>query len=162
MDMDYDEAVQDLRAAHELVPDKGDDDSTDETMVEKRELQHKLQSTMQQQDLWNGGKMDQRYNEHTGFPEGRPPERDHAKILQLPIDLENREKEVKCAWLRKQFKTLVRKFHPDKYKGDKKRGSRLPTSRGTCRQHGVVSLSDFALDFPSHRCHAKYLLKYRV
>jgi len=65
-----------------------------------------------------------RDNEHTGYPDGRPPERDHAKILQLPIDLEQRSKEVKCAWLKKQFKTLVRHYHPDKYKGNKKRAAR--------------------------------------
>ena len=65
-----------------------------------------------------------RYNEDTGYPDGRPPERDHAKILQLPIDLEERSKEIKCAWLKKQFKALVRKYHPDKYKGNKKRAAR--------------------------------------
>ncbi|CAB9502707.1 DnaJ protein P58IPK homolog [Seminavis robusta] len=115
LDMDYDEAVQDYRAAFELT---ADDDET------KRELHHKLQSTMREQELWNGGQKDGRYNEHTGYPDGRPPQRDHAKILQLPIDLEEREKDVKCSWLRKQFKKLVRKFHPDKYKGNKKRAAR--------------------------------------
>jgi len=117
LDMDYDEAVQDFRAAFDLVPD---DDKTGE----KRELQIKLQQTKQQQDLWNGGQRDQRFNEHTGYPEGMPPQRDHAKILQLPIDLEERGKDIKCAWLKKQFKMLVRKFHPDKYRGNKKRGAR--------------------------------------
>ena len=56
--------------------------------------------------------------------DGRPPQRDHAKILELPIDLEQRGKDIKCAWLKKQFKTLVRKYHPDKYKGNKKRAAR--------------------------------------
>jgi len=115
LDMDYDEAVQDFRAAFDLVPD---DDET------KRELHHKLQQTIRQQELWNGGQKDQRFNEHTGYPDGRPPQRDHAKILQLPIDLDERGKDIKCAWLKKQFKVLVRKFHPDKYKGNKKRAAR--------------------------------------
>jgi hypothetical protein len=117
LDMDYDEAVQDIRAAFDLSPE---DDETGE----RRELQHKLQSAKQQQDLWKGGQKDYRYNENTGFPDGRPPQRDHAKILQLPIDLEERSKDIKCAWLRKQFKALVRKYHPDKYKGNKKRAAR--------------------------------------
>eukprot|EP00566_Odontella_aurita_P008593 CAMPEP_0113547310 /NCGR_PEP_ID=MMETSP0015_2-20120614/12284_1 /TAXON_ID=2838 /ORGANISM="Odontella" /LENGTH=644 /DNA_ID=CAMNT_0000447849 /DNA_START=23 /DNA_END=1957 /DNA_ORIENTATION=+ /assembly_acc=CAM_ASM_000160 len=117
LDMDYDEAVQDFRAAFDLVPD--DDDTG-----EKRELHQKLQSAIHQQEMWNGGQKDQRFNEHTGYPDGRPPQRDHAKILELPIDLEQREKDIKCAWLKKQFKALVRKYHPDKYKGNKKRGSR--------------------------------------
>ena len=118
LDMDYDDAVADFRSALDLVPEDRDH------AEEYRELQHKLQQAQHQQQLWNGGHKDQRYNEHTGFPDGRPPERDHEKILQLPIDLAHRTRDVKCAWLKKQFKTLVRKFHPDKYKGNKKRGSR--------------------------------------
>ncbi|KAL3784347.1 hypothetical protein HJC23_004110 [Cyclotella cryptica] len=117
LDMDYDEAVNDFRAAFDLVPE---DDETGE----KRELHQKLQQAIHQQKLWNGGEKDYRFNENTGYPDGRPPERDHAKILQLPIDLEHRSKEVRCAWLKKQFKTLVRQYHPDKYKGNKKRAAR--------------------------------------
>jgi tetratricopeptide (TPR) repeat protein len=116
LDDDYDEAVQDFRAAFDLVPD--DDE------MEKRTLHQKLQAAMRQQELWNGGKMDFRFNEKTGYPGGMPPQRDHTKILQLPIDLEERSQDIKCAWLRKQFKMLVKKFHPDKYKGNKKRAAR--------------------------------------
>ena len=79
---------------------------------------------MHQQEMWNGGKKDYRFNEETGYPDGMPPQRDHAKILQLPIDLESRDTSVKCAWLKKQFKALVKKYHPDKYKGNKKRAAR--------------------------------------
>ena len=118
LDMDYDEAVQDFRAAFELVPED------QENMQEKRELHHKLQQTQRQQELWNGGVKDYQFNENTGYPDGRPPQRDHAKILQLPIDIEEQSKEIKCAWLKKQFKKLVRKYHPDKYKGNKKRAAR--------------------------------------
>ena len=64
------------------------------------------------------------FNEHTGYPDGRPPERDHAKILQLPIDLDQRTKDIKYAWLKKQFKALVQQYHPDKYKGNKRRAAR--------------------------------------
>lgn len=117
LDMDFDEAVNDLRAAFDLVPE---DDQTGE----KRDLHQRLQQAMRQKDIWNGGVKDHRFNENTGFPDGRPPERDHGKILQLPIDLEHRTKEVKCGWLKKQFKALVRHYHPDKYKGNKKRAGR--------------------------------------
>ena len=121
LDLDYDDAVNDFRTAFHLT----ELDTNDrENMQEKQELNHKLRQAEHQQKLWNGGEKDQRYNEHTGYPDGRPPERDHAKILQLPIDLEQRSKEVKCAWLKKQFKTLVRHYHPDKYKGNKKRAAR--------------------------------------
>ncbi len=118
LDLDYDEAVQDFRNAFELVPED------QENMQEKRELHHKLQQTQRQQQLWNGGVKDYQFNENTGYPDGRPPERDHAKILQLPIDLEEHGNEIRCAWLKKQFKKLVRKYHPDKYKGNKKRAAR--------------------------------------
>jgi tetratricopeptide (TPR) repeat protein len=118
LDMDYDDAVSDLRAAFDLVPEE------QESMQEKRELQQRLQQAQHQQQLWNGGTKDQRYNEHTGYPDGRPPERDHAKILQLPIDLDQRTKDIKCAWLKKQFKSLARQYHPDKYKGNKRRAGR--------------------------------------
>jgi tetratricopeptide (TPR) repeat protein len=118
LDMDYDEAVSDLRAAFDLCPEDKDH------MQEKRQLQQKLQQAMHQQKLWNGGEKDYRFNENTGYPDGRPPERDHAKILQLPIDLDQRTKDIKCAWLKKQFKALVRQYHPDKYKGNKKRAAR--------------------------------------
>jgi tetratricopeptide (TPR) repeat protein len=118
LDMDYDDAVGDFRAAFDLVPED------QESAQEKHELKQRLQQAMHQQQLWNGGTKDQRYNEHTGYPDGRPPERDHAKILQLPIDLDQRTHDVKCAWLKKQFKALVRQYHPDKYKGNKRRGSR--------------------------------------
>jgi len=116
LDDDYDEAVQDFRMALDLT--------SDEDVEQKRDLHHKLQNAQQQQSLWNGGEKDHRFNEHTGHPDGRPPQRDHAKILQLPIDLEQRGKDIKCAWLKKQFKLLVRMYHPDKYKGNKKRAAR--------------------------------------
>jgi len=64
------------------------------------------------------------YNENTGFPDGRPLECNHAKILQLPTDLEHRTKETKCAWLKKQFEKLVRQHHLDKYRGNKRRATR--------------------------------------
>merc|ERR1711935_917779 len=57
LDMDYDDAVQDFRAAVDLVPDNDEPG-------QKRELSHKLQSTMQQQKAWNGGEMNNRYNAH--------------------------------------------------------------------------------------------------
>jgi tetratricopeptide (TPR) repeat protein len=116
LDDDYDEAVHDFRSAFDLVPD--------EDGIEKRNIQQRLEAALRQQELWNGGKIDFRFNEKTGYPFGMPPQRDHAKILQLPIDLEERSQEIKCAWLRKQFKMLVKRFHPDKYKGNKKRAAR--------------------------------------
>ena len=87
LDMNYDDAVADFRAAFDIVP---------EAAEEKRDLHQRLQQAVRQQEDFNGGKKDHFYNEHRGFPDGKPPERDHLKILELPVNLEEHGKEVKC------------------------------------------------------------------
>ena len=116
LDMDYGEAVADFREAFNLVGDPNSE--------EGRNLNSKWQQAQRQQDDWNGGKKDHYYNEHRGFPDGKPPERDNIKILGLPVNLEEHSTEIQCKWLKNQFKSLVRKWHPDKYKGDSKRAAR--------------------------------------
>ena len=54
-----------------------------------------------------------------------PRKRSHQhQPLQLPEHLPAHSKEIKCSWLKKQFKALVRKYHPDKYQGKKDRANR--------------------------------------
>jgi len=84
----------------------------------------KLQQAQRQKDLWNGGQKDHYYNEHRGFPDGRPPERDNVKILDLPVNLAEHPGEIACSWVRKNYKKLARKYHPDKYKGNVNRARR--------------------------------------
>jgi len=114
LDDSYDDAVNDYRSAMELAG--GGED--------KRELQMELNKASRQRDSWNGGQKDHYYNEHNGFPDGRPPERDNIKILGLPVNLAEHPGEVACSWVRKQYKQLARKYHPDKYKGNVKRAQR--------------------------------------
>ena len=100
LDDNYDGAVSDFRSALNLVSEN------DREM--KQELNHKLQQTMRLADDWNGGKKDHQFNEHRGFPDGKPPQRDNVKILGLPVNLDESSKEIKCLWLKKQFKARVR------------------------------------------------------
>jgi len=112
-DMDYDEAVTDFKAALEGVHGE-----------QANEIQMKLREANQKRDEWNGGEKNHRYNEHTGHPDGRPPQRDNIKILDLPVNLDESSQDVRCKWLKKQYKKMILKWHPDKYKGNKDRGAR--------------------------------------
>jgi len=112
-DMDYDEAVQDFKASLEGVQGE-----------QANEIQMKLREANQKRDEWNGGEKNHRYNERTGFPEGKPPQRDNIKILDLPVNLDDSSQDVRCKWLKKQYKKKILKWHPDKYKGNKDRGAR--------------------------------------
>ena len=49
----------------------------------KNEAEGKLREAQQKKEEWNGGKKDHFYNEHRGFPDGKPPARDNIKILGL-------------------------------------------------------------------------------
>jgi DnaJ family protein C protein 3 len=112
-DDDYDEAVDDLRLALDYL--SGD---------AKKEAEVKLREAQQKKEEWNGGRKDQFYNEHRGFPDGKPPSRDNIKILGLPVNLNDSSSEIQCKWLKKQYKHMAKKWHPDKYKGNPKRGAR--------------------------------------
>ena len=50
--------------------------------------------------------------------------RDHKAVLELPANLDEIPKEKQCDWIKKQYKKLARKWHPDKAKGSKARAGR--------------------------------------
>lgn len=50
--------------------------------------------------------------------------RDQAAVLKLPANLRELPREKQCTWVKKQYKSLAKKWHPDKYRGDKKRAER--------------------------------------
>ena len=106
LDDGYAEAVSDLKTAMDLFP-------TEET-------QQKLGEANQRKEAWNGGQKDFYYNENNGFPDGKPPERDHTKILGLPVNLGDHEPRVRCKWLKKMYKKFAVQYHPDKYSGPNK------------------------------------------
>ena len=50
--------------------------------------------------------------------------RDHLSTLELPANLGQLSVEKQCSWIKKQHRKLARKWHPDKYRGNKERAAR--------------------------------------
>lgn len=110
---DYDEAANDFRAC--IPPRTGGRRGRREARAAPQaaagDAPTKTAERRRDQDL--------RYDESAGHPDGRPPERDCAKIL---LDLKHgaRKSGVRVAREWKQLKKLVRRYQPDKYRGDEK------------------------------------------
>ena len=47
-----------------------------------------------------------------------PARRDHKQVLDLPVNLNELNKQSQCKWIKKQHKAMVKKWHPDKAKGN--------------------------------------------
>jgi DnaJ-class molecular chaperone len=45
-------------------------------------------------------------------------------VLELPVNLHQLAKDRQCSYSKKAHKTLARKWHPDKAKGNKERAAR--------------------------------------
>jgi len=120
-DLNYDEAWQDLQEAVSLGA--ASDDAA-------QALERKLHDVQQLANKWKcvdpeGG--DAAWNPNIcGHPQMGNGEngRDHKKVLQLPANLLEISQEKQCDWLKRQHKKMARKWHPDKYKGNKKRAAR--------------------------------------
>ena len=50
--------------------------------------------------------------------------RDHLATLELPQNLNQLSSEKQCSWVKRQHRKLARKWHPDKYRGNKDRAAR--------------------------------------
>jgi tetratricopeptide (TPR) repeat protein len=50
--------------------------------------------------------------------------RDHLATLELPTNLGQLSPVKQCTWVKKQHRKLARKWHPDKYRGNKERAAR--------------------------------------
>ena len=95
-DHDYSEAVRDFR---QVVEHEANGDA-------KRKAEDDLRNAKWKEKEWEEN-------------------RDHQKVLQLPVNFDTLNAQSKCAWIRKQHKKMVRKWHPDKRrKGNKKRAER--------------------------------------
>eukprot|EP00656_Telonema_subtile_P004313 TRINITY_DN11954_c0_g1_i1.p1 TRINITY_DN11954_c0_g1~~TRINITY_DN11954_c0_g1_i1.p1 ORF type:complete len:491 (+),score=197.83 TRINITY_DN11954_c0_g1_i1:102-1574(+) len=93
-DNNHEEAVEDLRAAAEVAG-----------QAEEGEVQHELEQAQHRQREWQ---------EH----------RDHRVVLELPSNIDELEHPARCMWIKKMYKRLAMRWHPDKAKGTKKRAER--------------------------------------
>ena len=50
--------------------------------------------------------------------------RDHKIVLEVPSNIEELTQEDRCKWLKKMYKKMAMKWHPDKARGSKKRAER--------------------------------------
>ena len=95
IDRDFSEAVRDFRRATEIAS---------------------------QGEIRNDAEQKQRDAEWKAKDWEKNP--DHIKILDLPVNFGQLNKQSQCAWLKKSFKKAVLKWHPDKNKGNPGRGAR--------------------------------------
>lgn len=105
-DNNHDDAVADLRAATELLHGG-----------ERRQaLEAKLREAQFAQRNWNN-------------------QRDHRLVLKLPINLRELSADEQCTWVKRQYKMLAKKWHPDKAKGDKDRAVRKMRETSDAKEH---------------------------
>ncbi len=114
-DFNYDDAVSDLRAALEHASGE-----------KQQEVQRKLTEAQNAQRKWRCLDPSDRkvwQENRCGHPNPQNG-RDHKAVLELPANLAEIPKEKQCDWVKKQYKKLARKWHPDKAKGSKVRAGR--------------------------------------
>lgn len=46
------------------------------------------------------------------------------KVLELPSNIGELDHQARCTWLKKMYKKMAMKWHPDKARGSKKRAER--------------------------------------
>ena len=94
-DRNYDEAVADLRAAIELTSKVG------RISREKVQgLESRLQEAQESESKWN-----------------RLRDRDHVAVLDLPENIDEvKDLKRKCQWLKKNYRKMTVKWHPDRTK----------------------------------------------
>jgi tetratricopeptide (TPR) repeat protein len=108
-DRSYDDAVADLRVATTKLQGN-------------KEYQEKLREAEEAQTRWNKSeeKRDRRGEALGHFTVNRP----HRELLDLPDNIDELDKEDKCTRLKKNFRKMGLRWHPDKAKGGKKRAQR--------------------------------------
>jgi len=96
-DNDVDDAITDLKQAVNMMGNRADQ--------EAQELLHQAENTKRE---WERGHKDQR----------------HRIALDLPPNINELPQQNQCQWLKKQYRKMSLKWHPDKAKGSKKRAER--------------------------------------
>eukprot|EP01047_Picozoa_sp_COSAG01_P031686 COSAG01_NODE_2256_length_8067_cov_5.797691_13_plen_109_part_00 len=84
----------------------------DDTFPDTKVHAPSLRSSHAPSQQWNDNDCGWNYDPSEG--------RDHKRVLELPANIEEIDQERKCSWLKKQYKKLARKWHPDKAKGNAK------------------------------------------
>jgi len=108
-DNNVDEAIADFRNALEKM---GEGEA-------RNEVENLLQEAQNTKHEWDQDHNDQR----------------HKVALDLPPNLNELPQKNQCQWLKKQYRKMSLKWHPDKAKGDKKRAER--------KMRGVAEAKDF-------------------
>ena len=114
-DLNYDDAVTDLRSALEHAGGEL-----------QQEIQNKLNDAQNQKRKWRCVDPSDRkvwQENRCGHPNPQNG-RDHRAVLELPANLNEIKQDKQCDWIKKQYKKLARKWHPDKAKGNKIRAAR--------------------------------------
>ena len=107
-DHDYDEATRDYRAALDAAQRTSDGELINS-------LNHAYHTAKQAETNWA---------EH----------RDHSIVLQLPVNIAELDPKRRCMWIKKQYKAMAKKWHPDKARGDKNRASRKMSEVGDAKR----------------------------
>ena len=85
-------------------------------------------------DEGNSGDLRRRLQEARRAEENWEKRRDHARVLELPANVDSLGKDRKCYWLKKQHKKLARIWHPDKARGSPVRAQRKMTEVSDAKQ----------------------------
>jgi len=113
-DDDFRAAVGDWRAALEIIGGADDRRAPAEQVEfedeekETHDLRARMRDARRSEENWD-------------------KRRDHAKVLELPANVDALVAARKCYWLKKQHKKLARQWHPDKARGDPQRAMRKMT-----------------------------------
>jgi len=113
-DNNVEEAVRDLKAAVEML---GPGKMQEETVNALHEAEHKKRE-------WDGEHNDMR----------------HRVALDLPPNLDELPQTNQCQWLKKQYRKMSLKWHPDKAKGDKVRAVRKMRETADAKEFMVKRL----------------------
>ncbi|KAH8094088.1 hypothetical protein JL720_4077 [Aureococcus anophagefferens] len=123
-------AVRDWRACIELVGGERmaneayayvDDEGVEHSV--EHDLRRKLQDARRGEDAWE-------------------KRRDHAKVLELPANVDSLSKDRKCFWLKKHHKKMARQWHPDKARGSKERAARKMAEMVITTREAIVASFD--------------------
>ena len=112
-DANYDEAVRDYRDAAEQMDKSGGGGTAHATL--RQEVESEMRSAKHEAHMWK-------------------ERRDHAKVLEMPVNIGEVSQKSRCSWLKKQYKKMAKRWHPDKVIGCRKRAARKMTEVSDAKQ----------------------------